>query len=380
MQAKPRRSTRFFTAGAVLAALLVPAGVLATDTPEAPGGLTPAAFGQSVDAYLAIETGTPDRVELYDPTGLSRGVQTISSTASGCALVTDPLDEGTGAFLRFSGRVGTSTTAESWASGSIGVAEKKSGTSCYQVNSPGETLRLSLGTATRPAGSTATAYAVRSAYLDVELKQDARILATALLGGNPVGYFELQSGSTIGQPKLTSADIIASLPYSVQSCNNPSDSGPDSGVNDNCRWATGELSPDPLDDVLYDTLALRAVNGSFSLEYGRDGRVTSGPQIANPFLPAGASYFELTTVDGILNCNGVSVTRDDATGLVPEVTFRRLPNASGPDCAPVPYTLTNQPRGAQFLKPLDQQTTAQFVADFTWILPVGSTTSLPPTS
>ena len=65
---------------------------------------------------------------------------------------------------------------------------------------------------------------------------------------------------------------------------------------------------------------------------------------------------------------------------------RRLGNAttSGSTttgCTDVPYTLSNDPSSARFLKPLDQQPTAQFVADFVWTLPYTATsTTLPATT
>ena len=39
-----------------------------------------------------------------------------------------------------------------------------------------------------------------SAFLDLELKQSARILATVSLGGVTKATYELQSGTTIGSP------------------------------------------------------------------------------------------------------------------------------------------------------------------------------------
>jgi hypothetical protein len=74
------------------------------------------------------------------------------------------------------------------------------------------------------------------------------------------------------------------------------------------------------------------------------------------------------------------VTRQDS-GNAPQVTVRRLDNASSEeDCADIPYTLRNEPAAARFLKPLESQTTAQFVADFVWVRSVGATTALPATT
>ena len=94
-----------------------------------------------------------------------------------------------------------SPSLASYASGSLGVKEKKSGTSCYQVNAPSESLELGLGPG-RCAPPSAPDAVATAAYLDVELKGSARILATARLGSTVVGTFELQSGSSIGKPPV----------------------------------------------------------------------------------------------------------------------------------------------------------------------------------
>ncbi len=66
----------------------------------------------------------------------------------------------------------------------------------------------------------------------------------------------------------------------------------------------------------------------------------------------------------------------------PQVQVRRLDNASTAQaCALIPYTLRNAPSSARFLKPADQQSTAQFVADFVWTVPwTPGTTALAPTT
>ena len=140
---------------------------------------------------------------------------------------------GGASLLDLRGSLGGDLTAglASYASGSIGVKEKKSGTSCYQVNeATTETLELSLGGAS--ASTLGAAAVVSAAYLDLELKQSAQILATASRAAcRTVGRFELRSGTS-------ARSIDPAVPAaSVAKCVNGADSGPDSGVNDNCRWA-----------------------------------------------------------------------------------------------------------------------------------------------
>ena len=303
-----------------------------------------------VPAWVAIKTGSSSSVTLNRAGGPIGSPQTLAPAAD-CGV-----NQGTAAsrFLTFEGTTSTnfSEGLASYLSGSIGVKEKKSGTSCYQVNSPTtESLRLGLGAGvTTPLGSNALA---SSAFLDLELKQSARILATLSRAGSPVTTtFELQSGSTIGLPAAANT-----TPFT---CNNPADSGPDSGINDNCRWPISVPSWLGTDDgVFFDTITLKALNGAFSLEGGGDGIV--GGQ--SPTTTPNASVLEI--VEGTIACGGATRT-EAATGDEPQVTVHRLGNIGTPTCAAVPYSLSNASDSAQFLKPLDSQTSAQFVWDLVW--------------
>jgi hypothetical protein len=67
-------------------------------------------------------------------------------------------------------------------------------------------------------------------------------------------------------------------------CSAASDSGPDSGPNDNCTWPF---------TATYDTLELRAVAGAFSFEGGGD----FGAQAAQNY-----SQFTLIRADGFIGC------------------------------------------------------------------------------
>ena len=203
-----------------------------------------------VPAWVALRTGTASRITLNNASGPMGAAQTLAPGAD-CGVV-----QGVAAtrFLTVEGTTRTNFTEglASYQSGSIGVKEKKSGTSCYQVNAPTtEQLRLRLGPqVTDLLSSTAVA---SSAFLDLELKQSARILATLSLAGVTQASYELQSGTTIGLPPLT-----GTTPFT---CNNPADSGPDSGINDNCRWpiSTPSWTPGGDDGVFFDTLTLKAV-------------------------------------------------------------------------------------------------------------------------
>lgn len=355
MQAQ--RSTTARVLAVIAAVALVPFGLAVVtaippaDTPSTVGAADTVGTGAYVPAWVAITTGATSSITLNTATGQVGGAQTLAPAAD-CGI-------GQGApssrFLTVSGatRTGFTEGLASYQVGSIGVKEKKSGTSCSQVNAPSEQLRLSLGAGVSSlVGSTARA---SSAFLDLELKQSARIVATLSLAGVTQATHELQSGSTIGLPALTST-----APFT---CNNPADSGPDSGVNDNCRWPISVPSWLGADDgVFFDTITLKAVNGAFSLEGGSDGTVL--PQ--SPTSTPNASVIEV--IEGTITCGGQTRT-EAASADEPQVTVSRLGNVGTESCVPVPYALSNAAQAAQFLKPLDTQTSAQFVWDLVWRFP-----------
>lgn len=351
-----RRGTAILATAATLAMITVlgPAHGADTTTPPAPQYIP--------TGVLSVTTGAVDRVALdTDLDGTAEKTQALGEAAN-CLLKTDE------SLLGIDGYVGTATTdVASFLANSIGVAEKKTGTSCYQAGAPAERLVLRLNPAN--VRGALGALLASSAYLDVELKQGAEVLATARRGDAVVGRFELRSGSSITSPVPLPGGVTADA---VFNCSTSADSGPDSGVNDNCRWPVS--SPSWLganDDRYFDSLELRAVNGSFSLEGGADGAVP-GPSPAPPAgYPTPSSFFELVTVsDGELGCQSATQTVS-GSGAKPQVTVRRLDNANPAEtCTLVPYTLANLDASARFLKPLDSQVTAQFVMDMVWTAPI----------
>lgn len=359
----PHRASAVKVVGAVLAVAMVPLALVVGHLPERAASTTvqPAAVvgtGAFVPAWVAIKTGSASSITLNNASGQLGSPQTLAPAAD-CGVQQGAASS---RFLTFQGTTRTAFTEDlaSYQSGSIGVKEKKSGTSCYQVNAPTtEQLRIGLGAGvTSAVGSNAVA---SSAFLDLELKQSARIVATLSRGGVTTATYELQSGATIGLPALT-----GTTPFT---CNNPADSGPDSGVNDNCRWPISVPSWLGADDgVFFDTITLKAVNGAFSLEGGGDGIVL--PQ--SPTTTPNASVIEI--IEGTITCGGQTRTQA-AVGDEPQVTVFRLGNVGTTSCAAVPYTLSNASQAAQFLKPLDSQTSAQFVWDLRWSFPqqAGST-------
>lgn len=348
------RSTTAKVLAAIGAVGLIPFGLAVVGSGHVdPPPRVEAAADVSTPAYapnwIAIQTGSGAGIGLNGP-GSQGATQTLGAGPN-CGLARNTGDD----LVTLTGSTGGSFSESlaSYASGSIGVKEKKSGTSCYQVNAvTDEALRVELGPDVATIlGDDAVA---TSAYLDVELKGGVRILATALLDGVEVGTFELQSGSEAATPVTAGAEEFE--------CNLAPDSGADSNVSDNCRWPISTPSWLGDDGVVFDTLTLDTLAGSFSLEGGSDGTV---PQPAPNSTP-NASIIEIAA--DTLDC-GSSTPVEPAVGDAPSVTVYRLANAD-PDepCQLVPYALESAPLSAQFLKPLDSQTSAQFIWDVTWKL------------
>ena len=345
----PHRVSGLKAAGAVLAVAVVPLALVVGHLPDRTASTTvqPAAISAPpyVPNWIAIETGSTSRVTLNGP-GAPVGPQSLAPAAN-CAV-----NLGGPQFITLQGSIGAAPTAglASYQSGSIGVKEKKSGTSCQQVNAvTKESLLIGLGTGVTSAlGTDAVA---TSAYLDVELKGGVRILATATLRDRPTGTWELQSGS---EAALTPNSTLT--PGAVRhACNLSPDSGADSNVSDNCRWPISTPSWTGDDGIVFDTLKLEALAGSFSLEGGSDGTVPLPAPNATP----NASIIEIAA--DTLNCLATTPT-EPAAGDTPSVSVYRLQNADG-TCALIPYALENGPNLARFLKSLDNQTSAQFIWD-----------------
>ena len=208
------------------------------------------------------------------------------------------------------------------------------GVDCSRVGA-NESLTLSL------VGSLSGRIAYRS-ELDIEVKQSARILATASAGGSSTTW-ELRSGASIvsGQGSTVPGSPIFN-------CNAASDSGSDSGPNDNCRWTIPGV---------WDSLELRTLAGEWSLEGGADFG-------SNAF--ANNSLFFLTRASGILDCGDTTITAGGGGSAL--VSGSRLANAGGSACVPIPYLLESTGNNVSFLKDLLGQTDAAVVFDITWTI------------
>jgi len=117
-----------------------------------------------------------------------------------------------------------------------------------------------------------------SLRLDLELKGNAWVVLDLYDGDTSAGTFELLTGSSIAAYNAangTSETPTAGFPYTAESttadpvaaCANPSDSGPDSGPNDNCLWT---IAPDGGFDRVVITTEVGSVSLEASADFGND--------------------------------------------------------------------------------------------------------------
>jgi hypothetical protein len=141
---------------------------------------------------------------------------------------------------------------------SIGVFDGSKGVACYRITaSIGESLRFGLG-ADVSASPSIDANAFYRLVLDVEVKQNAEFLLQILAGGSVTGEFRLRSGGSIVAGEGSTAPGSAD---NIFNCTAQSDSGPDAGARDNCRWTV---------DALGQEFRLIPLAGEGSLEGGGD--------------------------------------------------------------------------------------------------------------
>jgi hypothetical protein len=141
------------------------------------------------------------------------------------------------------------------------VYDNAKGVSCYRITFTSQTgtresIDFALGTTVK---NTIGADAFSRLEFDMEVKQDAVFRLEIFRDNEPVTYW-LHSGSNLWTgPGATSGESDSSHPRF--NCGARSDSGPDSGPNDNCRWVINEVG---------DSFKLTPTHGEGSLEGGGD--------------------------------------------------------------------------------------------------------------
>jgi hypothetical protein len=120
---------------------------------------------------------------------------------------------------------------------SIGVFDGPRGVACYRITaSLGESVTFGLGSATSALPIGANAF--YRLELDIEVKQNAAFLLEILNDGTVVDRFYMRSGSSIIAGEGSSSP---GSPDRIFNCSAQSDSGPDAGLRDNCRWIVDSL-------------------------------------------------------------------------------------------------------------------------------------------
>jgi hypothetical protein len=348
-----RHRARTLAVGAAALGLVVASGASVATAND----LAPPSY---ISSWLALNTGSTNTVSLVTPNVTTTPTQVLSG-GSNCAMTTS------GASL-----LGFTTSGSFGAglnTGSIGVREKKNalGTSCAAVDAAyAESLTLSLKSG---VGGLLGA----SASLDIDLKQSSQILAVATRNGSEVARYELRSGSSITAPaELPGGPVPAA---NLQQCNNPADSGPDSGINNNCRWEIGAPTWTGIKDdgTVFDALTLTAVTGSFSLEGGADGFVDDSDYPMPSYLGSDRDASIIELVQGAVTCGETVALRGTITS-----SWKRLANLGTEPCAPFPYSSRTGTDAvgpfAEFTKPLDIQTKAQALWTTTFAVSGGGST------
>ncbi|MCA1783900.1 MAG: hypothetical protein ABR616_00175 [Dermatophilaceae bacterium] len=286
-----------------------------------------------------VAQGQTTTVQAASPGGLSAGTLKLSTTssvgtvewdgrqqqfreASQCRIVQD---EDSPYLLRLEGIVGNTTGTAGFRNGNIGVYEFDSegdgatnAAQCFRVDSGSfaetETLGLRLG----------------AEVLEATLPLVASQATVSLVRTSKTGTILVE---------LLDADenVVATEKIGWQ------------GGKPGSEIPTGALM---VDEGVFAEVRLTAEVGSFSLR---------------------GATFDLVYSGGVLDCLDEPVVLE-GDGTDPAVTLTRLNNAdSAEDCELIPYTLSNDDQEVSFLKPLDEQISAQFILDIVWTVSPANT-------
>lgn len=269
-----------------------------------------------------VDAGTPQDFPLTGSIelALSGPAGDQVTTGDGLSISSQPIDLSGKCDLSTSGTIlAFGPSSVGIVDGSIGIRSKGNGEDCGQLDSPGETLSVSLGS------SVGANLAVYRAELDLEVLQNAEVIAVATLGGESVGTFTLRTGDLAVEPfddPSTSDDPVAS-------CNPASSSGPNAAARDNCRWI---ITP----DVPFDSLELSVAGGKASLEGGGDGSLDGGPGDPTRFL-----------LTQLLDCGDDTglETLGSLTGIIERL--EDVPGTSNP-CTPKSYSFRIESQVVKF--------------------------------
>ena len=253
---------------------------------------------------------------------------------------------------------------------SIGVYDGRSGVACYRISSSaGESVTFGLG-ADVSASTLIDANAFYRLELDVEVKQNGEYQLQIIAGGAVTAKYRLRTGTSIiaGQGSYSPGS-----PDHIMNCSALSDSNPDEGAADNCRWIV---------DAIGQSFRLIPLFGELSLEGGGDFGTAA---YANNTL------IYLTKGDvGALGCQTPQVPQGTNTSIVGDgvntaqcgVT-RIDPTGIGGSCTkPIGYILRNVNSGQQGCE-INKAPDEQLAASVDLVFPPETATALgaePPTT
>jgi hypothetical protein len=229
---------------------------------------------------------------------------------------------------------------------SIGVFDGPKGVACYRITaSLGESVTLKLGNYTTQSIDANAFYRLE---LDIEVKQNAAFLLEILIGGDVTERFYLRSGTSIIAGEGSAAP---GSPDRIFNCTAQSDSGPDAGSRDNCRWVV---------DALGQTFRLIPLVGEGSLEGGGDFGTAAYANNSQVYLTKAAI--------GALGCDNTPVPQGTSTSTIgdgindAQCTITRIdPTGIGGSCtALVGYVLRHVgvAEGCELLKTPGEQLAA----------------------
>ncbi|HEX2153263.1 MAG TPA: hypothetical protein VHL52_04735 [Acidimicrobiia bacterium] len=233
----------------------------------------------------------------------------------GDALPDQPITVGANCIVSTNGSLASLQGRAGYHNQSLGIKTGGSqGVPCSRIDS-NEQLGITL-VGVQPA---------TAADFDLELKGDVHLQIIASLGGSQVGTFNVRSGSFVapGSTDDTTAPFTVVADPDAD-CRGASDSGPDSGINDNCR-----VTIDP--GVPFDKVTFKPISGEVSLEGSGD--------FGNSSAQNTIFYLQTEQWDGELACDDPAVSTESG-GVEASITrHTNLTDPTGADCEPKLYRL-----------------------------------------
>lgn len=222
LHANLHRGSLRAVAGLASALLLCasPAGHASTTPPS----------GLPYKGLLQLKGGNATTVVYTSESGATT-TQTLTTIRRNDCRLSQP---STTRLLDFSATQGGIAAPVGLVTGAMGVYSGSQGTPCSRFDSAfGQALTVDLGASLKTAVPNVAFYRLE---LDIEAKSNLSLELQVLIDGVPTTSYFLRTGSSIVPGE--GSDVPGSR---IFNCSAASDSGPDSGARDNCRWVVDEL-------------------------------------------------------------------------------------------------------------------------------------------